>query len=248
MVPTRADRCGSVFYSKQSRERTWNQNNCTHCHDAAFVKMLDPIAGSPATGISVVGIIYVVVDDLFRTGGTETEQLVLARPRKDFQVGSEDWKEVIFTGHRIRWMKDPHSGSCTEVSQQKAADELDEIPAERNTEEDLHCTPATHTRYRSLLGQINWLHNSAQFQSCYKFYRCASKAASPTIGDVKVLNKLARQLETQPVMLQFWPLTGPQRVIGFPDASYPNNEDGSSQRGMTVFSFVKRRNFEWKSH
>ena len=60
-------------------------------------------------------------------------------------------------------------------------------------------------------------------------------ATSPTIGDVKALNKLARQLKSQPVKLQFWPLTGPLRIIGFPDASKRNNEDGSSQRGMTVF-------------
>ena len=32
-----------------------------------------------------------------------------------------------------------------------------------------------------------------------------------------------------------WPLTRPLRIIGFPDASYRNTEDGSSQRGMTVF-------------
>ena len=49
-VPTRADRCCFVLYSTQSRERTRNQNNLTHFHDAAFDKMLDPIAGSPATG------------------------------------------------------------------------------------------------------------------------------------------------------------------------------------------------------
>ena len=65
-------------------------------------------------------------------------------------------------------------------------------------------------------------------------------ATSPTIGDVKALNKLARQLKSQPVKLQFWPLTGPVRIIEFPDASYRNNEDGSSQRGMTVFSAESR--------
>ena len=59
--------------------------------------------------------------------------------------------------------------------------------------------------------------------------------ASPTIGDVKALNKLARQLKSQPVKLQFWPLTRPLRKIKFPDASYRNNEDGSSQRGTAVF-------------
>ena len=92
-----------------------------------------------------------------------------------------------------------------------------------------------HTRYRSLLGQINWLQSGTQFQCCCRFCRCASKAASPTIGDVKALNKLARQIKSQPVKFQFWPLTGPMRISGFSDASCRNNEDGSSQRGMTVF-------------
>ena len=58
---------------------------------------------------------------------------------------------------------------------------------------------------------------------------------SPTFGGVKALNKLKRQLKSQPVKLQFWPLTGTLRIIGFPDATHRNNEDGSSQRGMTVF-------------
>ena len=48
------------------------------------------------------------------------EQRVLARPTKDFQVGSEDWNDVLFTGQRIGWTKDPQSGPCIEVSQEKA--------------------------------------------------------------------------------------------------------------------------------
>ena len=36
--------------------------------------------------------------------------------------------------------------------------------------------------------------------------------------------------------LQFWIFTGSLKIIGFLDASYRNNEDGSSQRGMTVSS------------
>ena len=93
MVPTRADRCCYVLYSTQSRERTWNQNNSTQWRDtsnistkprvqteadAALQKVLDPIAGSPATGKSVAGIICLSVDDLFGTGGTEMALRVLA--------------------------------------------------------------------------------------------------------------------------------------------------------------------------
>ena len=69
--------------------------------------MLDPIEGSPATDKSVAGTINLFVDDLFGTGGTETEQRVLARLSNDFQVGSEGWNDVLFTGQRFRWMKDP---------------------------------------------------------------------------------------------------------------------------------------------
>ena len=69
--------------------------------------MLGPIAGSPATSKSVAGIKNLFADDLFGTGGTVMEQRALARLRKDFQVGSEDWNDVLFTRQSTRWMKDP---------------------------------------------------------------------------------------------------------------------------------------------
>ena len=55
-------------------------------------------------------------------------------------------------------------------------------------------------------------------------------AASPTVGDVRSLNKLARQIKSQPVKRQICLLTRPLRMLGFPDASYRNNDDGPSQR------------------
>ena len=143
----------------------------------------------------MAGIINLFVDDLFGTGGNEMAQRVLTRLRKDFQVGPEDWNDVAFTGQRIRWTQDPQTGPYIEVGQEKATEELEAFPAERNTMEDLQCTPAMLTKYRSFLGQINWLQSRTQFQCCYMFSRCASMAASPTIGDVKALNKLARQLQ-----------------------------------------------------
>ena len=128
--------------------------------------------------------------------------------RKDSQVGSEDWNDVAFTRQRIRWTQDSQNGQYIEASRNKAIDELEEIPVERNTKKDLHRTPSIHTMYRSLLGQISWLQSGTQFQCCYKMSRCASMAASPTIGDVKSPNKLARQIKSQPVKIQYWPLNG----------------------------------------
>ena len=96
----------------------------------------------------------------------------------------------------------------------------------------LQCTRCTDAYWERYIGCRE---RRKQFQCCYTFSRCASIAASPIIGDVKSLNKLARQIESQSVKLHYWPLTGPLRIHGFPDASYRNNDDGSSQRGMTVF-------------
>ena len=160
------------------------------------------------------------------------EQRVLTRRGKYFPVGSNDWNDAAFTGQRVRWTR--LTKKYIEVSQDKAIDELEEIPVERNTKEDLHCTASMHTMYRSLLGQINLLQSRTQFQCCYKFSRCASMTASPTAGYVKSLNKLARQIKSQPVKLHYWPLTRPLRILGFPDASYRNNDNGSSQRDSVL--------------
>ena len=124
------------------------------------------------------------------------EQRVPARLRKEFQGGSEDWNDVTFTGQRIRWMKEPQSGSCIEVSQKKKRPLMNPKRTKHERRSPLH------PKDRSLLGQINW-QSRTQFQCCYTFSRSASRAASPTIGDVKALYKLARQLKSQLVKIHF---------------------------------------------
>ena len=94
-----------VLHSRVSEPGNKNiQHAATMLH---LKKMLDPIKGSPAAGKHVAGFLDFFVDDPFGTGGSEMEHRVLARLRKDFQVGSQDWNDVTFTRQRIRSMKDP---------------------------------------------------------------------------------------------------------------------------------------------
>ena len=69
------------------------------------------------------------------------------RTRKDFQVGSEDIDEVVFTGQRIRW-----KGNTFVVVQDKAVEELTEIQCDTSLKDDVACNPRLHTDYRILLG------------------------------------------------------------------------------------------------
>ena len=82
----------------------------------------------------MAGIINLFVHDLFGTGGNEMAQRVLTRIRKDFQVGLKDWNDVAFTTQRIRWTQDYQNVPNIEVSQDKAIDELEEIPVELKNE------------------------------------------------------------------------------------------------------------------
>ena len=104
----------------------------------------------------------------------------MGRLCKDFQVGSEDQHDCLFVGQRTQWK-----------TRTLPLIELQEITFDKYLKDDtpLPLTPQTHCAYRSLLGQINWLQSRTQFHIGYQFSRCASKASSPTIEDVRAINK-----------------------------------------------------------
>ena len=95
---------------------------------------------------------------------------------------------------------------------------LQEIAFDKNLKDDAPLTPQTQSSYRSVLGQINWLQSRTQF----------SRRASPTIEDGH--QKTVRTIKSIPLSMRFWPLHGKTRIVGYPDASYRNNEDKSYQR------------------
>ncbi len=70
-------------------------------------------------------------------------------------------------------------------------EELGDIEFDQSPPDTDYCSPALHSQCRSVLGQVNWLQSRAQSQACYRFSRCASASASPTIVDVRALNKVA---------------------------------------------------------
>ena len=60
---------------------------------------------------------------------------------------------------------------------------------------------------------------------------------------MRALNKLVRKVRAEEVVLRFWPLQPDDlRIIGYPDASFRNNSDKSSQRGQTIFLAEARDN------
>ena len=243
LQPTRADRCCYVLYDSSTTKGTDVSRvpmSGPSSFDDALNYLLDPVTGSNAKGRKVLGVVCLHVDDLFLAGNQRFHAQVCQNLRKDFSIGSEDTNDIQFVGQRIKWIMKDGKKHYIRVDQHLAIEELEEIKFDKSLKDDVGVTPSMHTEYRSVLGQINWLQSRTQYHACYKFSRCASQASNPTIGDVRALNKLVRQLRSQPVTLNFWPLDQPCRILGFPDASYKNNEDKSSQRAHCIFLAASR--------
>ena len=85
------------------------------------------------------------------------------------------------------------------------------------------------------LGSSNWLQSRTQFEISYYFSRCSSASASATILDSKELSKVVRLVKDKPQRLLYAPIKGVPRLMGFLDAAYKNNSDGSSQRSQCIF-------------
>ena len=204
---------------------------------------MDPVHGSNSKGRKTIGMCCLHVDDLFVTGTPDFLEKFKNKVKASFKIGHEDVNDLMFTGQRVKWQLDEKTKKKSHivVEQSLCVSELTEIVIQKGQKDDEKCDKDMHTAYRSLLGSINWLQSRTQFQACYQFSRCASAAASPTIGDCKALNKLCKQIVNDPMELKYWPLEGNPRLLAMPDAAFRNNSDKSSQRAMVIFMSEQRK-------
>ena len=191
--------------------------------------IIDPVAGSPSRNKTVNGNVCMHVDDLIFTGTGDFLSSFAESLKKSFQIGSLYENDVMFCGQRII-----KQGATVMVHQDLCIEDLHEALIPKGNDGDA-LVGADLTEYRSVLGKLNWLQSRTQFHISYHFSRCASAAASATIMDAKELNKVVRMVKDKPQRLLYAPIKGTPRLMGFPDAAYKNNADGSSQRGQCIF-------------
>ena len=175
--------------------------------DEALELLLYQITGSPAHGREVVGILLIHVDDSFFTGTPELMTYLVKETGKEYKIGSEDWNDVMFCGQRSKLLFNERlEKDHIDVDQERGIDDLAEVIYDKNLDPDLACDADLHHQFRSGEGAVNWLQSRTQYQACYPFSRCASALAAPTTKDLEKLNKLIRQIRTDAVTLNIWPL------------------------------------------
>ena len=169
------------------------------------------------------------VDDLIFTGTDDFLSSFAESLKRSFQIGSLDENDVMLCGQRII-----KQGATVTVHQDLCIEDRHEALIPKGKDSDA-LVGADLTEYRSVLGKLNWLQSRTQFHISYYFSRCASAADNATILDAKELNKVVRMVKDKPQRLLYAPIKGMPRLMGFPDAAYKNNADGSSQRGQCIF-------------
>ena len=214
--------------------------------EGAVDYLMDPVSGNNAKNRQVHGALSLHVDDLLMTGDDVFEKEIMGRLRKDFQVGSEDKNDCLFVGQRIQWKQDDKHGWYVNVHQNVAIDELQEITFDKHLKDDTPLTPQMHTAYRSVLGQINWLQSRTQFHIGYKLSRCASKASSPTIEDVRAINKTVRTIKSIPLSMRFWPLRGKTRIVAI--QMHPIATTGISHPNVRMLFFLQNKEIFARAH
>ena len=230
LVPTRADRCTYVYYGKQLPKPALvseKKSSTTFDLEGAVDYLMDPVSGNNAKNRQVHGALSLHVDNLLMTGGDVFEKEIMGRLRKDFQVGSEDKNDCLFVGQRIQWKQDDKHGWYINVHQNVAIGELQEITFDKHLKDDTPLTPQMHTAYRSVLGQINWLQSRNGVRPRHHHRPLRTFVTVRTIKSI-------------PLSVRFWPLRGKTHIVGYPDASYRNNEDKSSQRAHVIFLAEQR--------
>ena len=206
--------------------------------DTIMDYIIDPVAGSPSRNKTVNGNDCMHVDDRIFTGTDDFLSCFAESLKTSFQIGSLDENDMMFCGQRNDVMfcgqRIIKQGATLTVHQDFCIEDLHEALIPKGKDSDA-LVGADLTEYRSVLGKLNWLQSRTQFHISYHFSRCASAAASATIMDAKELNKVVRMVKDKPQRLLYAPIKGTPSLMGFPDAAYKNNADGSSQRGQVIF-------------
>ena len=159
------------------------------------------------------------VADMLCVGEKEFYENAVASIKMDYQIRSEDINNVLFVGQGVCW-KTEDQDLFIQVDQGRSI-ELGENEFDNSLLDSVCCSAALHYQYRSVLGPVNWLQSRTQYKACYRFSRCASAAAGPTVADVRALSKLVRSIRSEPCVLKYWPLKWKTEFSRLPRCSLP---------------------------
>ena len=168
-------------------------------------------------------------------GGTELfEQKVINHLRNTLEFGTENSQVFTYIGMNV----------CQNPDKSIVFDQFSfaesilpiELSRERLMTKSDPLTDSEITKYRSLIGQLNWLANISHPEIDFEVCQASTRIKSPIIVDIINLNKVVYKVKKERSFLTFPQLDWSSiHLKTYQDASYNNLPDGGSQGEFIVF-------------
>ena len=180
------------------------------------------------------GIVTLHVDDL-QMCGSELFQLAVVEPLKaKFKFGTFETRNFRYLGWKITQSEHGVLIDQTEFVQKKIT-KLNIVTDKRDKETPLNTEEKT--LFREYVGKLRWLADNTRADIAYDELEASMLTNTATVGDVRLINKMANQIKSNEVVLNFVKLKGDVLYITvFVDASKGILPDGeSSAMGYVIF-------------
>lgn len=173
------------------------------------------------------GIAGIHVDDIIFAGSDQFHTDVVKNLKKKFLIGAECNTAFKYLGLNLDQRKD-----AIYVNQLKYIDDLKFVDEKlRRSKEEIKNV------LQSIVGQLLWVTTNSRPDCSFAVNKLASNIKNCDENDIKLANKVLKQLKNKAVSLKYENLAPENdlKLVVYSDASLGNLSDGSSQCGNLIF-------------
>eukprot|EP00665_Eupelagonemidae_sp_cell47_P017212 gene17212-biopygen821 len=219
--------------------QTDENNDFKYCDPVSFDRRLGETWMEAAVrmaqlkeGLRDATVIAVHVDDKLVSVSPNKAEQVIAQLKTKFNYGKiavldKTGESTMHIGQKLTRVVD---GYTLDQVQYTAALENLHVPADAE-DKSLYEDPDD---YRTAVGKLLWAGTRTRPDLAYAISRLASAVNAPTVGDARLANKTIARAQASEVVLKFPKLHDDLELLCFADASFGNNEDGTSQGGFAA--------------
>lgn len=207
----------------------------------AVVSSLDPALFKWDSAGHFEGIVCIYVDDFLWAGSENFKDNVIGILEKRFVVGTSEVGSFKYIGLNI---KSHHNGIT--IDQFKYANSLQpiDISRERSNLKFSELSEEEKEKYRSLIGQLNWLSTQTRPDIAFDVCNLCVSYKNARIQDLLRLNQVINRVRKEEFRIHFPRLHSLELCYleCFSDASFANLSDGGSQGGFIIILSDDRGN------
>ena len=177
------------------------------------------------------GAATIWVDDYFVVGIPEVRQYIQKKIQEEFTVGRIVEDAFKYLGIKIEARQD----GGFQQHQKEYIDNLEEVAIPvKNSKEDLDEHGLSVLRHGT--GKLNWAAQGTRPELCFRVAELSTHFKNGSVSHLKMINKCIKDVQSNPVMVQYPKLRNELIIVGFCDAALHNMDDRvSSGGGYIIF-------------